>query len=153
MRSNTFRGLAPNDINQIITEFQLFHVKNNTVIDSLAYEGFIICLEGKINQTQEGVIFNEEHWTNKTYKCGKLVKDGDGYCGFLSFKRAEAIFESINSKKKVVKLYKKESPKASIYLKDFQYLKKLGEGQFGQVFLVKNIQYGTNLYAIKCLSK
>lgn len=58
MRSNTFRNLAPNDINQIITEFQLFHVKDNTVIDSLAYEGFIICLEGKINQTQEGVIFN-----------------------------------------------------------------------------------------------
>jgi serine/threonine protein kinase len=54
----------------------------------------------------------------------------------------------------MMKLYKKNSaPKGKIYLKDFQYLKKLGEGQFGQVFLVKNIQYGTNLYAIKCLSK
>lgn len=43
--------------------------------------------------------------------------------------------------------------KSKAFLKDFQYLKKLGEGQFGQVYLVKNIQYGTNLYAIKCLSK
>ena len=38
-------------------------------------------------------------------------------------------------------------------LSDFIYLKKLGEGQFGQVFLVKNVQFGTNLFAIKCLSK
>jgi serine/threonine protein kinase len=60
----------------------------------------------------------------------------------------------MHNKKKIVKLYKKsEAPKSKIYLKDFQYLKKLGEGQFGQVFLVKNVQYGTNLYAIKCLSK
>ncbi len=40
-----------------------------------------------------------------------------------------------------------------INLSDFVYLKKLGAGQFGQVFLVKNVQYGQNLFAVKCLSK
>ena len=38
-------------------------------------------------------------------------------------------------------------------LNDFTYIKRLGEGQFGQVFLVKNVQYGDNLYALKCMSK
>jgi len=32
-------------------------------------------------------------------------------------------------------------------------VKKLGEGQFGQVFLVKNKKAGGGLYAVKCLSK
>jgi len=44
-------------------------------------------------------------------------------------------------------------PKSKFNLSDFRFIKKLGEGQFGQVFLVKNIQFGTNLYAIKCMSK
>lgn len=43
--------------------------------------------------------------------------------------------------------------KSKFNLSDFIHIKKLGEGQFGQVFLVKNLQFGTNLYAIKCLSK
>ena len=84
------------------------------------------------------------------------MKNDDGNCCFLSFKKAEALFDAINHKKKIAKLYNNKKTTTlnnKIYLKDFQYLKKLGEGQFGQVFLVKNIQYGTNLYAIKCLSK
>jgi serine/threonine protein kinase len=37
-------------------------------------------------------------------------------------------------------------------IKDFSVLKKLGEGQFGQVFLVVNNR--TNkIYALKCVSK
>jgi serine/threonine protein kinase len=43
--------------------------------------------------------------------------------------------------------------KENFSLSNFIHLKKLGEGQFGQVFLVKNVQFGTNLYAIKCLKK
>ena len=36
---------------------------------------------------------------------------------------------------------------------DFEVVKKLGEGQFGQVFLVKNIKTAGGLFAVKCLSK
>jgi serine/threonine protein kinase len=32
-------------------------------------------------------------------------------------------------------------------------VRKLGEGQFGQVHLVKNKQTGCGLYAVKCISK
>jgi serine/threonine protein kinase len=40
----------------------------------------------------------------------------------------------------------------SFNIKDFLVLKKLGEGQFGQVFLVT---YGksSKVYALKCISK
>ncbi len=154
MRSSVFKTLSPTDINQLITEFTHFFVKDKTIIDPEAYPGFIICLEGKINYTQEGCVFNEEGWVSKTYKGSRLMKNEDGACCFLAFKKAEALLENLGNKKKAAKLYKKNTaPKNKIYLKDFQYLKKLGEGQFGQVFLVKNMQYGTNLYAIKCLSK
>lgn len=37
-------------------------------------------------------------------------------------------------------------------LKDFSVLKKLGQGQFGQVFLVANNK-NNKLYALKCISK
>lgn len=36
---------------------------------------------------------------------------------------------------------------------DFEVVKKLGQGQFGQVFLVKHKKSSGQLYAIKCLSK
>jgi hypothetical protein len=154
MRSSVFKTFSAADVNYLITEFTQFFVKDKTVIDPDAYPGFVICLEGRINNTPEGCVFNEEGWASKTFACSKLVKNEDGNCCFLAFKRAEALLESLSGKKKAAKLYKKNAaPKNKIYLKDFQYLKKLGEGQFGQVFLVKNIQYGTNLYAIKCLSK
>jgi serine/threonine protein kinase len=52
-----------------------------------------------------------------------------------------------------MKAHKSDRNKDKFDLSDFIYLKKLGEGQFGQVFLVKNTHYGTNLFAIKCLSK
>lgn len=32
-------------------------------------------------------------------------------------------------------------------------VKKLGEGQFGQVFLIKNTNTGGGMFAVKCLSK
>lgn len=44
MRSNAFKSLSPSDINLLITEFQLFHVKDKVIIDPNAYPGFIICL-------------------------------------------------------------------------------------------------------------
>jgi hypothetical protein len=75
MRSPLFKNFPPNDINQIITEFQLFPVKDKTVIDPEVYNGFIICLEGKINNTQEGCLFNEEGWASKTYNSARLVKN------------------------------------------------------------------------------
>lgn len=152
MRSPIFSHLPPADINSFNTEFTTFHMKDKALVDPQAYPGFIICLEGRLNN-QEGCVFNEEGWSSKSFTCGKLVKQEDGYCCFLSFKRAETLLEAVNNRKKVMKLYKKEAPRGKLYLRDFQYLKKLGEGQFGQVFLVKNVQYGTNLYAIKCLSK
>lgn len=37
-------------------------------------------------------------------------------------------------------------------LKDFSVVKKLGEGQFGQVFLVVH-NASKKLYALKCISK
>jgi cGMP-dependent protein kinase len=40
----------------------------------------------------------------------------------------------------------------SFELKDFAVLKKLGEGQFGQVYLV-NCNKNNRLYALKCISK
>lgn len=48
---------------------------------------------------------------------------------------------------------KNKHQKSNFDLSNFTYLKKLGEGQFGQVYLVKNVQFGSNLYAVKCLSK
>lgn len=75
MRSAVFKNLSPTDINQLITEFTHFFVKDKTSIDPDAYPGFIICLEGKINNTQEGCVFNEEGWASKTYKGSKLVKN------------------------------------------------------------------------------
>ncbi len=42
MRSTTFGKLPSESINQIITEFQPFFVKDKTVIDNK--DGFIICL-------------------------------------------------------------------------------------------------------------
>lgn len=62
--------------------------------------------------------------------------------------------EDIANRKKMVKHKDKNKHKNSNFnLSNFIYLKKLGEGQFGQVYLVKNVQFGTNLYAIKCINK
>ena len=41
----------------------------------------------------------------------------------------------------------------NLSIDDFEVVKKLGEGQFGQVFLVKNVNTGGGLFAVKCLSK
>lgn len=72
----------------------------------------------------------------------------------MSFDKAGDIFEDIANKKKLAKFRdKSKQDKNKFNLSGFIYIKKLGEGQFGQVFLVKNVQFGTNLYAIKCLSK
>ena len=81
------------------------------------------------------------------------MKKGAGHCCYLSFAKAEELFEELNNKKKLVKYRDRKSIKSKFNISNFIYLKKLGEGQFGQVFLVKNIQFGTHLYAIKCLSK
>jgi|LakMenEpi03Aug12_release.lakeMendotaPanAssembly.Ray.scaffolds.fasta_scaffold356257_1 cGMP-dependent protein kinase len=154
MRSNLFKHLNIYEINNIITEFVVLFAKDKTVLDSEQHKGFIVCLEGKINGSEEGIVFNEDQWTSKSFGCGKLVKNDDGHYGFLSFKKASSFFEGQQGRKKVLKNNNVSSKaKSKAFLKDFQYLKKLGEGQFGQVYLVKNIQYGTNLYAIKCLSK
>lgn len=59
MRSPIFKALPPADINPFITEFTQFFVKDKTTIDPDSYPGFIICLEGKINNKEEGCIFNE----------------------------------------------------------------------------------------------
>ena len=48
---------------------------------------------------------------------------------------------------------KNKQARNNFNLSNFTYIKKLGEGQFGQVYLAKNVQFGSNLYAVKCLSK
>ena len=75
MRSDTFKNLNPQELNTIITEFQLFEVKDNEKIDEETHKGFVICLEGNINNQAEGIVFNEEGWKNKTFKCEKLKKN------------------------------------------------------------------------------
>lgn len=154
MRSNLFKHLNIYEINNIITQFVVLSAKDKAVLNPEQHRGFVICLEGKINGCEEGIVFNEDQWVSKSFGCGKLVKNDDGHYGFLSYKKASSFFQNQQGKKKVLKNTTASCKgKSKAFLKDFQYLKKLGEGQFGQVYLVKNIQYGTNLYAIKCLSK
>ena len=40
-----------------------------------------------------------------------------------------------------------------IKLESLIHVRKLGEGQFGKVFLVKESQTSNNLYALKCIKK
>jgi hypothetical protein len=67
------------------------------MLDQRLYKGFVICLEGKINNKEEGIIFNEDNWKNNSYECDVLIKNGDGYCSFLSFRRAKELFEEFDN--------------------------------------------------------
>lgn len=70
MRSSVFKHLSANEINKIIISFETFMVEDKTKVDSRQYKGFIICLEGTINDIEKGTkIFNEKNWLNKSYKC------------------------------------------------------------------------------------
>lgn len=64
-----------------------------------------------------------------------------------SFKRAS--YE--NKMEAVVKI--PENSNDHIRLEDLIYVKKLGEGQFGKVYLVRESKDSHNYYAIKCIRK
>ena len=70
MRSSVFKFLAPTEINKIIIAFETFMVEDDATVSNDQYKGFVICLEGQLNNTEKGTqIFNEQSWINKTYKC------------------------------------------------------------------------------------
>lgn len=92
MRSTLFKHLNIYEINNIITQFVVLFAKDKTILDPEQHKGFVICLEGKINGCEEGIVFNEDQWTSKSFGCGKLVKNEDGNYGFLSYKKASTFF-------------------------------------------------------------
>ncbi len=64
----------------------------------------------------------------------------------------------IDNRKKLMRASQKcigdrEDNISHLNIDDFEVVKKLGEGQFGQVFLVKNVKTAGGLFAVKCLSK
>lgn len=66
--------------------------------------------------------------------------------------------EVLENRKKLMKASQKcigerEDNIINLTIDDFEVVKKLGEGQFGQVFLVKNVKTAGGLFAVKCLNK
>jgi serine/threonine protein kinase len=75
--------------------------------------------------------------------------------GVLTFERLAEILAVIENRKRLIRASQKciGERDDSLTIYDFEVVKKLGEGQFGQVFLVKNINTGGGLFAVKCLNK
>jgi hypothetical protein len=72
-----------------------------------------------------------------------MVKNGDGYCSFLSFKRMKELFEEFDSHASMLILKDKLHERLTLNchqlnLNHFTFIRKIGEGQFGKVLLVKN---------------
>jgi hypothetical protein len=94
IRSTLFKNMPPSDLNRFIIAFESILLEDDQGIDPKTHRGFLICLEGKINEQDVGTLFNEDNWTNKTFKCQEgLVKQGRGRCGYLSFSKASEIFD------------------------------------------------------------
>lgn len=72
LRSSVFKNLDSSDLNKFIIEFQVIQFVDESVINTKEYPGFIVCLEGKINNMGEGKIFNEEAWMIRNLKCPDL---------------------------------------------------------------------------------
>jgi serine/threonine protein kinase len=67
-----------------------------------------------------------------------------------AFKNSQAISKALEAQKNN-KITLAEMGK-KLYLEDFQVAKKLGEGQFGNVFLVSDLAK-EQFFALKCISK
>lgn len=143
------------ELNNIIMGFESILMSDGDKIDGTKYNGLVIALEGGISGQPEGTLFNMNRWVKGTGKVETLVKNGPGYIGFLSFEKLAEIIKSIENKQKLFRASQRCIPEKDnkFTLTDFEIVRKLGEGQFGQVFLVKNKLTGGGLYAVKCLSK
>lgn len=87
-----------------------------------------------------------------------MIKNGDGYCSFLSFKGMKELFKEFDNHASMLILKDKLHERLTLNchqlnLNHFTFIRKIGEGQFGKVLLVKNNQYGNHLYALKVISK
>lgn len=122
-----------------------------------------VSIEGAIEEYQQGQIAYEEllNTPNKPEK--DYLKKGKGVVAIFTF---ESITRLSNKKTSelmdhICDPYEKdmEEGKAAIRdnshikLEQLIYQKKLGEGQFGQVYLVKESKTSQNLYALKCIRK
>jgi serine/threonine protein kinase len=89
-------------------------------------------------------------WDGETH-----VKNEAGYIGYLSFEKLSDIIDAIENKQILLRASQRciGEKDSSLTHYDFDVVRKLGEGQFGQVFLVQNKKTGGALCAVKCLSK
>lgn len=122
----------------------------------------IICLEGSINGRPPGSVLAEEEVKSGGAISKDLVKEGTGMLAIINIEELQKILgkslHEINQKSYALtheKLMVQEAKKqdcSHLFLEKMLFLKKLGEGQFGKVFLVKDSETGQH-YAIKCISK
>lgn len=87
-----------------------------------------------------------------------VIKNDPGEYAFLSFDTIDNTMREISEKNASRSYSKKNLPadKENVEmfnLSQFEFLKELGEGQFGKVYLIKNAGFLGNLYAIKTLRK
>lgn len=90
-------------------------------------------------------------------------KKGRGQVATIPFKVFEEVTksglesflkkEAVNHEKKMVTSKKLPLDTSYLNLSSFIYIKKLGEGQFGKVYLVKESESVNKFYAIKCIKK
>lgn len=89
------------------------------------------------------------------FQGAELTQTKAGLFSYLPYKKLEHLLEMIENGKRSMQLPRKKSLQTHehINFNDFKYVTKLGEGHFGEVYLVKNSNLSNSFYAIKCLSK
>jgi cGMP-dependent protein kinase len=122
----------------------------------------VICLEGGVTGRQPGTIIAEEFIKNGSVITKDLIKEGTGMLAIIDLHLIERILNknisdiiqkshAMTHEKMMVQEVTKQDY-SHLTLDKMLFIKKLGEGQFGKVFLVKDSQSG-HFYATKCISK
>ncbi|CAD8190962.1 unnamed protein product [Paramecium octaurelia] len=156
-------------IQKIVQNMNQFNYEQGAVVFEEKVQKLVIVLKGeliftgsKMKAASEGQVFGDAYFNKQQLSDPVIAKD-KCILAEIDFKRFEeviggALDQVINKNQKISEKHKKQESQKHDYshlkLEEFISLKKLGQGQFGNVYLVKNPKDNpTHFYALKCISK
>ncbi|CAK84769.1 unnamed protein product (macronuclear) [Paramecium tetraurelia] len=156
-------------IQKIVQNMNQFNYEQGAVVFEEKVQKLVIVLKGeliftgsKMKAASEGQVFGDAYFNKQELSDPVIAKD-KSVLAEIDFKRFEEVIggsldQVINKNQKISEKHKKQESYKHDYshlkLEEFVSLKKLGQGQFGNVYLVKNPKDNPpHFYALKCISK
>ncbi|CAD8125704.1 unnamed protein product [Paramecium sonneborni] len=156
-------------IQKIVQNMNQFNYEQGAIVFEERVQKLVIVLRGeliftgsKMKAASEGQVFGDTYFNKQQLSDPVIAKD-KCILAEIDFKRFEEVIggsldQVINKNQKINEKHKKQQSYKHDYshlkLEEFTSLKKLGQGQFGNVYLVKNPKDNPpHFYALKCISK